>query len=1082
MLAAQADQLIVSGKLIAKETGEELIGAQIAEVDKNDRIITSTITDFSGNFSLQIRNVNNVLRFTYVGFKKQVLPIKDRRKFDIGMQDDTTIEEVVVTGKRVHWDGTLPIPQREVSGAVQRISTKDFEGLSVTSIDDALQGRIAGLDIVGNSGDLGSGSTMRIRGITSINSNSEPLIVLNDVPFENNVNKSFDFSTANSEQFANLLSVNPDDIEDITVLKDGAAAAIWGSRGANGVIMIKTKKGVKGPTRVQYSYYLSGHKQPKGMKMLNGDDYTMLMKQAYFNPAQSESAANIPEFNYDPTFSEYQNFNNNTDWVDKVTQYGISNKHYLTVSGGGDKALFRASVGYDNENGTVIKQNLQRISSRMYLEYAVSNRLKFISDFSFTSTDNSKNYESEKWDDLNKSLLDIAYKKMPNVSVYKQDENGNDTGSYYSILKSSRLDASQKDLMNPVALANLASFKEKNIRVIPTLRLQYDILDPLVTRLRYNGYVSFDLTNDKQTKYLPKEVSGQEWNGDLANRAYGKEQDGLSISMDHNVTYIPNLGDKHSLMVYGGFQLTSGKSQYQTMEKIGLPGSINESTSEGFSKEFDSGVGEWRKFALLGRVHYSYLGRYIFDATLRRDGSTRFGPNNRWGYFPGVSGKWIISDEAFMKQFSPWLSEFAVRPGWGVTGQEPDKDYLYFSRYGSNWTENTGGNYMDLATAHPTSLRLANLKWEKNSSYNLGFDLHLFDYKYSMDFNVYYRRTDGLLFKDQNIPSSSGFGQIPYINGGIMDNKGWEFNMSTNKMLKINDFSVDFNLNLSNNINEIIELDNTVLNGINSTFDYKNGSYLTRIQEGNSLGSIYGFRYKGVYQYDEYQEGRDGTSPVAKDAQGNVIKDGNGNPVPMYFGYGSTNYRFRGGDAIYEDVNNDGTIDELDIVYLGNSNPKLNGGFGTKLQYKNFTVNAFFNFRLGSKILNIARMNAESMYTNDNQSTAVNWRWRKDGDVTEIPRALYQYGYNYLGSDRFVEDGSFLRFKYLTFGYAFDQKVLRPIGLNQLTLNLTLNNLVTFTKYTGVDPEVSPGDWNVSRDESKTPRSRYFTFSVNVGF
>lgn len=276
-----------------------------------------------------------------------------------------------------------------------------------------------------------------------------------------------------------------------------------------------------------------------------------------------------------------------------------------------------------------------------------------------------------------------------------------------------------------------------------------------------------------------------------------------------------------------------------------------------------------------------------------------------------------------------------------------------------------------------------------------------------------------------------------------------------------------------------------VLNAYNKDFNYDNGSYLTRLQEGNSFGSIYGFRYKGVYQYDKYEEGRGGTAPVVKDANGNVVKDANGKPLPMYFDYfnlGNKRYQFRGGDAIYEDINHDGTIDELDIVYLGNSNPKLTGGFGTNITFKYFSISAFFNFRYGNKIVNYARMDAENMHSNNNQSIAVNWRWRKDGDVTEMPRALYNYGYNYLGSDRFVEDGSFLRFKTLTFKYNFSPKSLRRVFLNQLSFYLTLNNLVTFTKYTGVDPEVGIESFGLCADRSKTPRSQYFTFGVTVGF
>lgn len=1082
---AQPKQTVITGNVFSDIDGE-IIGAHITEVDGNGRIVNAAITDFSGNFSLPIKNVNNKLKVSFVGYESVEIPIKEKRKFSIKLKDNTVLEEVVVMAKAMHSDGTVSIPKREVSGAMQQISMRDLEGMSVASIDDALQGRIAGFDILGNSGDLGSGSSMRIRGTTSINSNSEPLIVLNGIPFESNIESSFDFASANEEQFANLLNVNPDDIEEITVLKDGASAAIWGSRGANGVILIKTKKGVKGPTRVQYSYRFSGAQQPKGLEMLNGDDYTMLMKQAYFNPRQDEDAANIPEFNYDPTFAEYQNFNNNTDWVKAITQYGFTHDHYVTVSGGGDKATFRASLGYYSQSGTVIKQKLERITNRMYLEYQVSNRIKFISDFSMTYTNNKKNYANDVTDGDNKdNLLGMAYRKMPNVSIFQQDANGNDTDTYYNIPQSSTLHYSQKDLMNPVALANLAFNNEKKISIIPTLRLQYDIVDPEKAQLRYEGYVSFNIENTKEPKYLPKEVTSKVWNDATVNRAYMKESEGLSTQSEQKLTWVPRWGDDHSLLVSAMWQLNAGNSQYQEFEKYGLPSTaITDATSIGFDQAFKSGAGQWRSMAILGRVHYTLLSRYTIDATFRRDGSTKFGSNNRWGDFPAVSVKWNMADEPFMRPLRSVVDELGIRAGWGITGNQPKWEYLHFSRYNSSWG-NGNNNYINIPTVKPSSIELADLKWEKVTSYNLGIDLHLFNSKLVFDGNVYKRKTEDLLFENLNIPSSSGFGSLSYVNVGVMDNTGWELSVYTNNLIKTRDWKVDFNLNLANSVNKIVELSPSVLNAYNKEFDYNNGSYLVRLQEGNAFGSIYGFRSKGVYQYDKYVEGREGTSPFVKDAKGNVVKDANGKALPMYFDYfnlGNKRYQFRGGDAIYDDVNNDGTIDELDIVYLGNSNPKLTGGFGTNITYKNFSISAFFNFRYGNKIVNYARMDAENMHSNNNQSVAVNWRWRKDGDMTEMPRALYQYGYNFLGSDRFVEDGSFLRFKTLTFKYNFPTKSIRSFMLNQLSFYLTLNNLVTFTKYTGVDPEVGIESFGLCADKSKTPRSQYFTLGVTVGF
>ena len=312
-------------------------GAAVVEVDASNRNISATVTDFNGNFTLKIKSPQNKLKFSYVGMKPQTLPI-NKRVYNIMLEDAMVLKTVEVTAtKRVESSG-LAIPEREYSGAMQTISAKEFEGLGLTSVDEALQGRIAGLDIVMNSGNLGSGTTMRLRGVTSISTltSSEPLIVVNGDVW--NVDQTdFDVNTANDERFAQLLNINPEDIESISVLKDAAATAIWGSQGANGVIEIKTKRGSRGAPRLSYSFRLTANYQPKGVDLLTGDQYTMMLKEAYFNPRLSDEAANIPELNYitDRTqFSEWQMFNNNTDWVDDVTQIGWRQNHFISITGG----------------------------------------------------------------------------------------------------------------------------------------------------------------------------------------------------------------------------------------------------------------------------------------------------------------------------------------------------------------------------------------------------------------------------------------------------------------------------------------------------------------------------------------------------------------------------------------------------------------------------------------------------------------------------------------------------------------------------------------------------------------------------
>lgn len=1063
---------IIQGKVTSSTDGETLIGASVTEIDANNRVIGGTTTDVNGQYVLKVRNPNGRLSVAYVGFDRQTVRINNRKTIIIELvEKDNTMQAVEVVAQKRQTQGGFSIPEREVSTAIQKIDTKEFEGLQVSSIDEALQGRIAGLDIVANSSDPGTGTSMRIRGVTSITGSSQPLIVVNGVPYDIEVDPNFDFANSNQEQFANMLSINPDDILEISVLKDAGASAIWGSKGANGVLMITTKRGLSGPTRIDYSYRYTRTVQPKGMNMLNGDNFTMLMKEAYFNPRQDKNASNIPEYNYDTNNPEYENFNNNTDWVDEVTQPGNINDHYVTISGGGDRANYRVSGGYLYQNGTIIGQKYNRISSRANLDYRVSDRIRFGAEFSLTNSGNDRSYNN---------ILGIAYQKMPNVSVYAQDKEGNNSSMFYNISRDSRLSSDQKYLDNPVALALLGKFKEDAFRITPTFRLTYDILDPNKQMLRFNSFISFDINNNKVSRFLPQEVNNSIW--DQTNRAEDGESESMNIFMDNNLAWEPKFENKdHNLLLYGSFQVSTGNSTWQNIISYALPSSAAPvASNDAFLSGGGSSHSSWRSMAYMFRGHYAFKSRYIADFTYRIDGSTKFGEENKFGRFPGVSLKYIVSDEPFIKDKAPWITMFAIRPAWGISGNQPRSEYLHFSRY-QNY-----GTYINMNAIRPSTLQLSNLKWETTNSFNLGFDLGFWN-NYIFDINLYKKNTKDLLFPNVAISQISGFSSLSYINGGTMDNSGWEVNFYASNIVKSKNFSIDFNFNLSNYFNVLIDLHQGILDSYNGDFNYYNGSYLTRIQKGNSFGSIYGFKYKGVYQYDKFIPGSQENAPVAKDASGKVILDQNNEPKYMYFAYGQTSqYRFRGGDAIYEDINNDGSIDELDIVYLGNANPKINGGFGPTLRYKNFYMKMFFNFRYGNKIINQARMYAENMYDDNNQSIAVNWRWRVDGDVTNMPRALYREGYNWLGSDRYVEDGSFLRFKYLTFNYSFPKELIKPLSLEKVNLYLTFNNLLVLTKYTGVDPEVGYGALTSNRglsvDGSTTPRTKDFTLGVSIGF
>ena len=1063
--------------------------ANVVELDAANRIVASTVTDMNGNFSFKLKNPKDKLRISFVGYKTVTLPF-NKTKYSVKMTDATQIKEVTVTSKRRAQGSGLAIPMDEISTARQSIDMTEFEGLAITTVDEALQGRIAGLDIVAG-GDLGKGTTMRLRGVSTINGSSEPLIVVDGNVWETNTN-NFDFSSANEEKFAELLNVNPEDIESISVLKDAAATAIWGSQGSNGVIEIKTKRGARGKTRVSYSFRLTGTYQPDGYKMLNGDEYTMLLKEEYFNPQMSSSESNIPELNYSPSFSEYQMYNDNTDWLSEVKKTGWRQNHYLALSGGGEKANFRIGAGYDHETGSIIEQQLDRFTSRVNLDYFVSDRIKIETNIALTYTKNHQN---------NGDLLGIAYVRMPNLSIYEQDRDGNDLNEYYTMLPTvSRQLNDQLGNRNPVALAHESFNIDTSYNISPEFKLRYNLLglEEDKTRLSYEGKIVFNIFNRYGEQFMPQSLntstSGWHDKDKQSNRTSSSSSKSLGITTTHTLTFTPAFKNKdHVLTMMLRGQLTSGNSSSQNSASWGLPsGSITSSAAQGIIDGMGTGSSQWRSVYFTYSAHYAYKGRYMADFSVRRDGSTKFGEDKRWGNFPAFSLRWNISKEPWFQKALPFVSMLSIRPGWGIVGRQPGAEYLYFSKYNDN--HNPKHTYMGGTIMYPLNIRLNNLKWEQKKTYNIGTDFGFFNDRITGNVELYWQYTSDLLMSNRGIPSSSGYPTLAVQNVGNMKNVGWEFNLNGNRIIRAGKFSLDFNVTFANNKNTITSMDETCLASLNNEFNRSNGSYLTRVELNRAFGSIYGFRYKGVYQYSDYSAvevpGVSGpNAPVARDENGKVIIDENGMTKPMVFCYGGESLKsldetkvFHGGDAIYEDINHDGQINELDIVYLGSSLPKFTGGFGFKLNFGRITWNNQFNFRYGNKIINKARMNVENMYSNNNQSRAVNWRWRVEGDQTDMPRALRQYGYNWLGSDRFVEDGSFLRLNYSQISYSLPQKTIKSWGLSQLSFYVSANNVFCLTKYSGADPEVGYGGMGVSEDNARTPRAKSFTGGVTIQF
>lgn len=1077
----------ISGTITSDAEGP-LIMVNITERDKSNRIIEACATDFEGNFSMVVKNTSNVLEISYIGYKTQRIEIGSRTVFNIKMVEDNVLEDVVVVAKQVTRSGGLDILEREMTHATQKISMDEMEGLSFTSVDQALQGQIAGLDVVFNSGDVGSGTQMRLRGNSTLEGDATPLLVVDDNIFEVDEG-TFNFTDATDESFAELLMINPEDIAEIEVLKDAASCAVWGSRGANGVIKIKTKRGKRGPTRVNFTYKFKDKWTPSGINLLNGDDYTMLIKQALFN--KNQVGESLPELNYDQNFAEYENYNNNTDWVDAVSKHGYVNDYSLNLSGGGEKAAFRISGGYSSETGQVIGQNLDRFTTRLALDYYVSQRIKVIADFSFTYSKQRHNTSG---------LLNNAQLMMPNMSIYKQDGNGNNTDDYYAMLKNATptLYNALFGKKNPIAEGNIAEYYTENYSINPQITFEYNLLglEDNETQLKYRGVVYMSASTSSGSVFTPAALSMDSWTAAEKNRAESNDSKSLNFTTRHELVFTPYLGNKdHYLTMSGRFELSTGVGNSQFAKTVGLPtGNISSSTVG--QKIQESGTSKWesRNLNFTFDAHYSYKSKYMLRISGRAEGNTAMGDDRKWAIYPAISARWNIIDEEWMDWAKPVVSMLSLRPGFGMDGHAPAENKT-FNSYSS-----LGKKYLGMAGFQMEGIRLTDLRRSDKREWNIGTDFGFFSDLLTGSFNYYSGTTYDQIISGYKIPSSTGYSSLAYKNSGTTRNSGWELNMNLNSIKLAKDLSMSFYFNVGKNYNEILELEEAYLEEKNDKYEQpKNTEYLGRIQIGNPQGAIYGFRYKGVYRYSyknwekalaEEAAGRNGTCPIVRDADGNVVYEANGKPKKMSLFYDNetmksyAGYEFRGGDAIYEDINHDGNINQLDIVYLGNSNPKAQGGFGFTFRYKKWSLKTSFTYRWDIDVVNMSRMAFENMASFENQSVAVNWRWRKEGDITEIPRAVNGSGnaYNYLGSDRYVEDASYIRLSYVQLSYSFEPDWLKKIGLRQLNLYLSADNVCHWTKYTGLEPEVSNGDKGIAWDNTKTPRSRSYTLSLSVGF
>ena len=1071
-LGIVAQETVISGTVterLSDGTEEPIIGANVVLVNSQNRYIKGAVTDIDGNYYLQVPAgaTNLKVRATYIGMKTVTEKYTGQTQLNFRLENEAVLQEVVVQGVRGGRDG-MGISRMEQTSSVQKVDLSAIVDHSpVTSVEEALQGQIAGLDI-NLGGDPGAKSSIRIRGTSSLSASNEPLIVIDGVPQDVDITDDFNFSTANEEDFGALLNISPANIESIEVLKDASATAIYGTKGANGVLLINTKRGSMGKTRFSFSSKFTSKYEPKSIPLLDGPQYVSLMQDAIWNAANAKGVSsalnemdmlfNNSELNYDPNYRYYDEYNVNTDWLDAVKQNAIITDNNFSMTGGGEKAVYKLNVGYYDEQGTTRGTGVQRLSTGMKITYNFSDRLRVRTDFSFTNTNKDANALS--------SVRSIAMQKMPNLSPYWIDNQTKEPtdvyfsrdedfqGSFTSMSSSSVSSANY----NPVAMVNEGYNKTTQRDEKLTITLQYDF--PF--DLQYQGWVSLNMRTTKNKQFLPQVATGVLWTSSFANRSVDASTDAFALQSENKLIYNKTFAEKHKLIATGLIKTVDNQSFSYTSATYGnASANLSDPVVGSVVASSGSGNSERRSISMIGQAVYSFDNRYVLRGTINHEGNSTMGKKKRWGTFPAFGVAWNVEQEHFWSEnVKKWFNEGKLRFGYGWSGTSPSGASIYLGAYKSL------GQYMDMAAITPDRMQLDKLKWETTREMDFGVDLRFFN-KLSLTFDYYDKQTSDMLLKDTKLPASTGYNSVKYINSGKMSNKGVEVRFEYT-VLRNKDWTFSVNANVSRNVNKVKELPST---WVMDNYSFGNGNYALRIVENAPVGSFYGYRYLGVYQNVEQTYARDALGNVMYDWQGKVITMKNGT-VQTY-----------PGDAMYEDINHDGVINENDIVYLGNSNPKFFGGGGFQLRWKDLTLTTFFYGRYGQKVINGSRISLENMYGKNNQSTAVLHRWRAEGDDTDIPRALYGMGYNYLGSDRFVEDASFLRLKTLSLSYNFPKKWLQKYGINKLNIFATGYDLFTWTKYKGQDPEVSmPSATSLVRDNATTPVSRRFAIGINLDF
>ena len=1020
----------VTGVVTSGTDGEALIGVS---VQVKERPQVGTITDFEGRYSLQARS-NETIVFSYIGFKSQEVKAS-KTVVNVELEEDSEIlDEVVVVGY-----GTMK--RSDLTGSVVSVGEDEIKQSIVTSLDQALQSKAAGVSVTQNSGTPGGGISVSIRGINSLNGN-EPLYVIDGVAISGN----------NDSNSSVLSSINPSDVVSMEILKDASATAIYGSRASNGVVLITTKQGQAGKTRITYEGYYGLQQLPKKLGVMNLREY------AEYQNLRAE----VIGFGERAEFADISLLGEGTDWQGEIFQNASMHNHQLNISGGNDNVKYSLSAGYLQQEGIAIGSDFERFSARVNMDNKITKWLSTGLRASVAQTTQNNTIDSG-------NIIRTAIEQLPDTPARNPDgswgaQAENMYGTYFS---------------NPVAEALMRENYNRGLQMYVDFFADVTLWKGLVFRAEYAGNYYYSNTY----QYTPSYDYGHYVQSSTGSRG---ANNGSNWTLKTYLTYNGTFG-KHNISVMAGHeaQENSYETLYASRDNY-LFNTIHElNMGDSSTAKNSSGRGSSAIESYYGRLNYGYDDRYLATFTVRGDGSSSFGPANRWGVFPSMALAWKINNEKFLKNVK-WLNNLKLRLGWGLVGNQSASSYAYgvtMASAASIWgTGFYAGNYPN-----------DKLKWEETKAWNAGIDLNLFDNRVEFMFDTYLKNTDNLLMQ-ASLPSYvSGIINSPWVNAGAMENKGAEFTLNTVNISK-KDFTWRTGITISFNKNKITKL-YTETAGLSGTID--GAQTLTYSTVGQPVGQYYGYKVIGMFkeESDFYQ----------RDADGNFLLDKNGNRLPVALPENQhiAKDEVWVGDYIFEDLNGDGVIDEQDRTYLGNPEPKFSYGFNNTFTYKGFDMNIFINGVYGNKLVNLFRQDFTNPMRNSNLLKEVTgiahvelidpaqpeeiWNVHVSNPESATVQRLNTADGNDNNrmSSRFVEDGSYLRIKNISLGYTFPQKWTRKWHIENLRVYLNIQNAFTFTKYKGYDPEVGAYNYNVllrGVDYARYPSQRIYTVGLNLSF